>query len=91
MDQTADQKHIKMVNRNALLKLAENINRCFTPAFGFPEDFVRARVNEKGDFFLYIGIRDLQVRSDGSFTGQGTDLTKDMEIKIHEAFMVPSE
>lgn len=53
--------------------MVEEINKCFGSS-NFPKDFVKAHVNEQGDFCLRIGWRDIQLKADGSFIGCGSDL-----------------
>ncbi len=67
-----------------LKKVADEINRCFKDPF-LPNGFVSARINDRGDFVLQIGTRDMQLRDDGSFVGAGTDLTRHFDIVEHEA------
>ena len=67
-----------------LERLAGQINQCFGEPF-LPKGFVSARVNDQGDFILRVGARDVQVRNDGSWVGQGTDLTRRFDIVEHNA------
>jgi hypothetical protein len=53
-----------------LQKLVDEINRNFVPPF--VDVHVWARLNERGDFILHIGPRDMQLREDGTFVGAGT-------------------
>lgn len=50
------------------------INEQFTKSFGFPDDFVKAKINKQGDLCLRIGWRDIQVGNDGVLIGSGSDL-----------------
>lgn len=60
--------------RRKLKKLIENINKNFSEDQGFPKDFVKAHVNEQGDFCLHIGWRDIQLEANGEFIGCGSDV-----------------
>ncbi len=66
----------------AMKNLANQINKAFGNAFGFPKDFVHAHSNNRGELILRIGCRDLQVDRDGGFIGQGTDYEMKNKIKF---------
>lgn len=57
-----------------ITECVDNINKLFGKSDNFPKDFIKARVNEQGDFCLRIGWRDIQLKADGSFIGCGSDL-----------------
>lgn len=63
-----------LLQRKVLEKLADQINKNFTEDFGFPKDFVCAKVADDGCFSLRIGDRDIQVTENGSLVGTGTDI-----------------
>ncbi len=57
-------------------RIVDGINQRFSGAFGWPDGFVRAWVNEDGTWSLAIGWSDVQFYADGREVGGGTDLTK---------------
>ena len=70
---------VEMTKKEAT-NLVNSINNCFTSPF-MPLGFVRAMVTQDGGIVLVIGNRDLQVKKDCTFLGQGTDLTTEWDIK----------
>lgn len=58
-----------------IANIVEAINGRFSPQFGWPEGFVKARVTADGGFTLCIGWGDVQFRADGSSVGGGTDMS----------------
>lgn len=67
--------------------VVEQINGRFSPTFGWPEGFIKARVTAEGGFSLRIGWSDVQFRANGSSVGGGTDMeTFKMCGVLDEAF-----
>lgn len=52
--------------------------------FEFPENFIKSRTNENGDFILRIGWRELHLDKDAEFIGSGKDLELLEKYKIFE-------
>ena len=59
--------------KSIMQKLSDEINLNFN-GFEFPKDFIKSRINEKGDFILRIGWRDLHLDKNANIIGSGTDL-----------------
>ncbi len=55
-------------------KIVEQINDFFAEHKHFPKDFIKAHMNDDGDFCLRIGACDVQLDSKGDFIGCGVDL-----------------
>ena len=71
--------------------IVKNINEAFDSDVSFfkgdtfPKDFVKAHITEDGGLTLRIGWRDVQVRADGTWVGEGTDaeLLKKYSLREH--------
>lgn len=53
---------------------AFDVNKAFSKDDTLPEDFVKAHMTEDGGLTLRIGWRDVQLRADGTWVGEGTDV-----------------
>lgn len=63
----------KQVEKPIMKKIAELINLHFD-GFEFPKGFIKSRTNERGDFILRIGWRDLHLDKNANLIGSGKDL-----------------
>lgn len=61
-------------------KLANIINHNFSPEYGFPSDFVVAKVTHDGQLNFRIGNRDVDIDQTLKETGSGTELAGNWEI-----------
>ena len=65
---------------NVIENIVKNINAAFDVSKTFshgdalPKDFVKAHTTEDGGLVLRIGWRDVQVKADGTWVGEGTDV-----------------
>ncbi|MBC8384169.1 MAG: hypothetical protein H8E57_01465 [Candidatus Cloacimonetes bacterium] len=69
------------LENSIMQKLSDEINLHFK-GFEFPKDFIKSRINEKGDFILRIGWRDLHLDKNANLIGSGTDLELIDEYEI---------
>lgn len=60
--------------------IVKHINKAFDVDTSYvkgdtlPKDFVKAHMTEDGGLSLRIGCRDVQVRADGTWVGEGTNV-----------------
>lgn len=55
--------------------IAVAINSNFGEEHGFPADFIRAKVDNRGHLCFYFGSRDIEIDENGKVVGSGSGLS----------------